>query len=100
MRKVGLTIEDLASRAGYALSANGKLDLPAVQLTADKLASVVGEALGQWKPGDEPTEVTITGAGPVWAYLAIAHALHGRATRLVYASPNATIEIWNHGASR
>jgi len=35
----------------------------------------------------EGKEVVITGQGPVWLYLAIAHALHGRAVRLLYDSP-------------
>lgn len=32
-------------------------------------------------------EVVLTGAGPVWLYLRIAHALHGKAVKLVYTSP-------------
>lgn len=42
-------------------------------------------------------EVTLTGPGPVWLYLKIAHALHGRATRLQYDSPvTGPVEIFNH----
>lgn len=32
-------------------------------------------------------EVMLTGQAPVWMYLSIAHALHGKAKRLLYASP-------------
>ena len=32
-------------------------------------------------------EVVLTGAAPVWLYLDIAHALHGRVKSLVYRSP-------------
>lgn len=32
-------------------------------------------------------EVILTGAAPVWLYLKIAHALHGKARRLIYRSP-------------
>lgn len=32
-------------------------------------------------------EVVLTGAAPVWLYLKIAHALHGKAKRLIYRSP-------------
>jgi hypothetical protein len=32
-------------------------------------------------------DVTLTGAGPVWLYLKIGHALHGVARRLFYDSP-------------
>lgn len=32
-------------------------------------------------------EVVLTGAAPVWLYLKIAHALHGKAKKLIYRSP-------------
>ena len=32
-------------------------------------------------------DVVLTGAAPIWLYLAVAHALHGQARRLWYASP-------------
>ena len=35
----------------------------------------------------EGNEVILTGAAPVWLYLKIAHALHGKAKKLVYRSP-------------
>ncbi len=35
----------------------------------------------------EGNDVLLTGAGPVWLYLKVAHALHGKATRLIYRSP-------------
>jgi CRISPR-associated Csx2 family protein len=35
----------------------------------------------------EGNEVVLTGQAPIWMYLAIAHALHGRARRLLYTSP-------------
>jgi hypothetical protein len=53
--------------------------------------------VGEWQPGDEPIAVTLTGAGPVWGYLAMAHALHGRVVKLIYAAPNATITVFAHG---
>ncbi len=31
--------------------------------------------------------MVLTGAGPVWLYLKIAHALHGVARKLIYRSP-------------
>lgn len=34
----------------------------------------------------EGNEVVLTGAGPVWLYLKIAHALHGKAKKLIYRS--------------
>jgi hypothetical protein len=43
------------------------------------------------------SEVTLTGNGPIWLYLRLAHALHGRARRLIYESPvTGPVEIFNH----
>lgn len=45
----------------------------------------------------EGEEVVLTGAGPVWLYLKIAHALHGKAKRLIYRSPVAgDVVIFDH----
>jgi CRISPR-associated Csx3 family protein len=42
-------------------------------------------------------EVVLTGPGPVWLYLVLAHALHGIATRLVYNSPaTGDVVIFDH----
>jgi hypothetical protein len=42
-------------------------------------------------------DVTLTGPGPVWLYLRLAHALHGRARVLTYESPvTGPVEIFNH----
>ncbi|MEW6117419.1 MAG: CRISPR-associated protein Csx3 [Nitrospirota bacterium] len=42
-------------------------------------------------------EVVLTGAGPVWLYLKIAHSLHGKARRLVYRSPvTGDVVIFDH----
>jgi hypothetical protein len=35
----------------------------------------------------EGQDVVLTGAAPVWLYLRIAHALHGKAKSLHYRSP-------------
>lgn len=45
----------------------------------------------------EGNEVILTGAGPVWLYLKIAHALHGKARRLIYRSPvTGDVVIFDH----
>jgi hypothetical protein len=42
-------------------------------------------------------DVTLTGPAPVWLYLRLAHALHGRVRSLVYASPvTGPVAIFNH----
>ncbi len=41
--------------------------------------------------------VVITGAGPVWLYLKVAHSLHGIASKLIYRSPAAgDLVIFDH----
>ena len=42
-------------------------------------------------------EILLTGRAPVWLYLKIAHALHGKAKRLVYSSPvTGDVVIFDH----
>ncbi len=45
----------------------------------------------------EGNEVVLTGAGPIWLYLKIAHALHGKARKLIYRSPvTGDVVIFDH----
>jgi hypothetical protein len=45
----------------------------------------------------EGNDIVITGAGPVWLYLKIAHALHGKARKLTYRSPvTGDVVIFDH----
>lgn len=45
----------------------------------------------------EGNEVVLTGAGPVWLYLKLAHALHGKALRLSYLSPvSGEVVVFDH----
>jgi len=45
----------------------------------------------------EGNEIVLTGAGPVWLYLKIAHALHGKAKKLIYRSPvTGDVVIFDH----
>jgi hypothetical protein len=80
-----------------------------VTLDVEKLYSATGQAkladlqkyeqavMAQVAPG---ARVILTGRGPIWLYLRIAHLLHGRANVLSYLSPPAGIheplEIFNH----
>jgi CRISPR-associated Csx3 family protein len=42
-------------------------------------------------------EVVLTGQGPIWLYLKIAHALHGVARKLTYRSPvTGDVVIFDH----
>ncbi|MDN3515857.1 MAG: CRISPR-associated protein Csx3 [Candidatus Brocadia sp.] len=45
----------------------------------------------------EGNEIVLTGKAPVWLYLAVAHALHGKAKKLVYRSPvTGDVLIFDH----
>ena len=45
----------------------------------------------------EGNDVILTGKAPVWLYLLVAHALHGKAKRLVYRSPvTGDVLIFDH----
>lgn len=41
--------------------------------------------------------IVLTGQAPVWLYLKVAHALHGKAKKLVYRSPvTGDVTIFDH----
>ncbi len=64
------------------------------QAKLSRLDDYVRAALDRVPPG---AEVTLTGPGPIWLYLRLAHALHGRAKRLCYDSPvTGPVEVFNH----
>ena len=45
----------------------------------------------------EGNEVVLTGRAPVWLYLCVAHALHGRVIKLVYRSPaTGDVTVFDH----
>lgn len=45
----------------------------------------------------EGNEIVLTGQAPVWLYLAVAHALHGKAKKLTYRSPvTGDVLIFDH----
>jgi len=42
-------------------------------------------------------DIVLTGQAPIWLYLKVAHALHGKARKLIYKSPvTSEITIFNH----
>jgi hypothetical protein len=45
----------------------------------------------------EGNDIVLTGKAPVWLYLAVAHALHGKARKLTYRSPvTGDVVIFDH----
>lgn len=74
-----------------------QIDLSTLYSDRAKLESLADYKQRAVNFAGEGGEVTLTGAAPVWMYLAIAHALHGKVKRLVYRSPvTGEVEIFNH----
>ncbi|HOJ71143.1 MAG TPA: CRISPR-associated protein Csx3 [Syntrophorhabdaceae bacterium] len=66
---------------------NGNAKLSELENYIAKAISLAGE--GQ--------DVVLTGQGPIWLYLKIAHALHGKARKLIYRSPvSGDVVIFDH----
>ncbi|NCO65280.1 MAG: hypothetical protein COW32_09940 [Candidatus Aquicultor secundus] len=62
-----------------------------------KLSELDGYVLKAKELAGEGANVVLTGNGPIWLYLKIAHALHGKARKLVYKSPvTGEVLIFNH----
>ncbi len=52
---------------------------------------------GAQKIAGEGNDVVLTGSGPIWLYLKIAHALHGRVRKLGYTSPvSGEVMVFDH----
>ena len=59
-----------------------------------ELANYEAEVLAKAGTG---TIVVLTGSGPIWLYLRLAHALHGKVKKLVYSSPaTGEVVIFDH----
>ena len=75
------TIIDLSTFYG------GNAKLSELETYAQKARFLAGEG----------KDVVLTGQAPVWMYLKIAHALHGKARKLIYKSPvTGDIVIFDH----
>lgn len=49
------------------------------------------------KKSGNGNEIILTGKAPVWLYLSVAHALHGKARKLLYRSPvTGDVVIFDH----
>lgn len=73
------------------------IDLSAIFADTAKfehLPPYVEKALEQ---AGEGNDVILTGKAPVWLYLSVAHALHGKAKKLIYRSPvTGDVVIFDH----
>ena len=74
-----------------------ELDLSAFYLDNAKLSHLpdyINKANGL---AGEGNDIILTGQAPVWLYLKIAHALHGKARKLIYRSPvTGDVIIFDH----
>ena len=74
-----------------------EIDLSTLFETQAKLAEVEQYVKSAMQLAGEGHEVTLTGPAPVWLYLKVAHALHGKAKRLLYRSPvTGDLVIFDH----
>lgn len=66
---------------------NGNASLLALEQYMNKAMDLAGDG----------NEVVLTGPAPVWLYLSVAHALHGKAKKLIYRSPvTGDVVIFDH----
>lgn len=73
------------------------IDLRTLYGETAKLGELVGYLEEAKRLAGEGNEVVLTGQAPVWLYLKVAHALHGKARRLIYSSPvTGEIVIFDH----
>ncbi len=63
------------------------IDLKSLYGDTAKLSRLPEYLQKAFEVASEGNEVVLTGAAPVWLYLKIAHALHGKAKKLIYRSP-------------
>lgn len=71
-------------------SGTGTAKLSSIHAYVNKAQELAGEG----------NDVVLTGPAPVWLYLKIAHALHGKARKLVYRSPvTGDVTIFDHSPS-
>ncbi|MBT9167550.1 MAG: hypothetical protein DDT19_00888 [Syntrophomonadaceae bacterium] len=62
-----------------------------------KLADLPGYIQKSLELAGKGNDVVLTGKAPVWMYLAIAHALHGKTRKLIYNSPvTEDVVIFDH----
>jgi len=74
-----------------------EIDLKVFYGEAAKLAELTSYTQKALELAGEGNEVVLTGQAPVWLYLAVAHALHGKVKKLIYRSPvTGDVVIFDH----
>lgn len=81
----------------HIMSMLSELDLGLLFFETAKLADIELYIQKALAIAGEGNEIVLTGKAPVWLYLAIAHALHGKAKKLIYRSPvTGDVVIFDH----
>lgn len=83
-----------------------KIDLSTLYTETAKISELVHYTQQAIDLAGEGEHIILTGAAPVWLYLSIAHALHGKTKTLTYQSPGlkdannveGNLLIFNHDA--
>jgi hypothetical protein len=73
------------------------IDLSSLFTSTAKLSELDSYIQKAKEMAGEGNDVVLTGAAPVWLYLKIAHALHGKVRKLIYRSPvTGDVVIFDH----
>jgi len=73
------------------------IDLETFYTESAKLSALPTYIEKAIKQAGEGNEIMLTGKAPVWLYLSVAHALHGKAKKLTYRSPvTGDVIIFDH----
>lgn len=73
------------------------IDLSILFTGVAKISDLDSYVLMARKLAGEGSDVVLTGQAPVWLYLKVAHALHGKARKLIYRSPvTGDVVIFDH----
>ncbi|MBM4141665.1 MAG: hypothetical protein FJ242_09345 [Nitrospira sp.] len=73
------------------------IDLSSFYISNAKLSDLDSYIQKALTLAGEGNDVILTGQAPVWLYLKIAHALHGKARKLIYRSPvTGDVVIFDH----
>jgi len=73
------------------------IDLDTFYTESAKLSAMPTYIKKILKQAGEGNEIILTGKAPVWLYLSVAHALHGKAKKLTYRSPvTGDVVIFDH----
>ncbi|MCX7969396.1 MAG: CRISPR-associated DxTHG motif protein, partial [Armatimonadetes bacterium] len=96
-QKLRALMEDVPDRVLFG--ARVVIDLKSLYGEVAKLDELTSYLERAKELAGEGNEVVLTGQAPVWLYLAVAHALHGKAKRLLYTSPTTgEVLIFDHSA--